>query len=236
MIYRTPYPNELCHHGIKGQKWGVRRYQNSDGTLTAAGKKHYKSVDYANKIRSKAEKEEPKITSDVIQSVKKTTASMYGLENKLKTKQSLKRKIETDSKNDGINLKESASKIKDSIRYTALSNDRDFTKNYFQIKRNLEDKGYSEVRCKNYFDLYNKGIVKHKSVQSVFESPNGQIFELQFHTNSSQDAKNKKIPLYEEARDPNISPKRLKQLEIEMDVLASKVPTPKDVYLIKTHG
>lgn len=33
--------NELQHHGIKGQKWGVRRYQNKDGTLTTAGKKRF---------------------------------------------------------------------------------------------------------------------------------------------------------------------------------------------------
>lgn len=31
----------LCHHGIKGQKWGIRRYQNEDGTLTSAGKARY---------------------------------------------------------------------------------------------------------------------------------------------------------------------------------------------------
>lgn len=35
------YKNELYHHGVKGQKWGVRRYQNKDGTLTDAGKKRY---------------------------------------------------------------------------------------------------------------------------------------------------------------------------------------------------
>ena len=31
--------NELYHHGVKGQRWGVRRYQNKDGSLTYAGKK-----------------------------------------------------------------------------------------------------------------------------------------------------------------------------------------------------
>ena len=31
--------NELYHHGVKGQKWGVRRFQNKDGSLTLAGKK-----------------------------------------------------------------------------------------------------------------------------------------------------------------------------------------------------
>ena len=33
------YNNELYHHGVKGQRWGVRRYQNKDGSLTLAGKK-----------------------------------------------------------------------------------------------------------------------------------------------------------------------------------------------------
>ncbi len=35
--------NELRHHGVKGQKWGVRRYQNADGSLTSAGRKRYGS-------------------------------------------------------------------------------------------------------------------------------------------------------------------------------------------------
>lgn len=35
----------LMHHGILGQKWGVRRYQNPDGSLTEEGKKHYLNGD-----------------------------------------------------------------------------------------------------------------------------------------------------------------------------------------------
>ena len=49
MIYAKT--NELYHHGIKGQKWGIRRYQNPDGTLTEAGRKRYGSS--VEKVRKK---------------------------------------------------------------------------------------------------------------------------------------------------------------------------------------
>lgn len=39
------YTDELYHHGIRGMRWGIRRYQNADGSLTAAGRKRYLNSD-----------------------------------------------------------------------------------------------------------------------------------------------------------------------------------------------
>ena len=48
--YDKPFsPQEyLMHYGVKGMKWGVRRYQNKDGTLTKAGKERYSCLLYTS--------------------------------------------------------------------------------------------------------------------------------------------------------------------------------------------
>lgn len=64
-----PYSEELYHHGIKGQKWGIRRFQNSDGTLTTLGKIHYGSQKYARiagSAISKGAKRVAKGTANVV--------------------------------------------------------------------------------------------------------------------------------------------------------------------------
>lgn len=66
---------ELYHHGIKGQKWGVRRYQNADGTLTEAGKKRQA------KQEAKTEKRNARIDKkiDNIEKMKKVNNATRGV-------------------------------------------------------------------------------------------------------------------------------------------------------------
>ena len=51
-MWQYNYTNELAHHGILGMKWGVRRFQNKDGTLTAAGKRRREKQNFREDVKA----------------------------------------------------------------------------------------------------------------------------------------------------------------------------------------
>ena len=91
--------DELYHHGIKGMKWGVRRYQNEDGTLTSAGKKRlgYKSTSIRSALARRSNdkvdkgfkdwKENTKKRDDAIDLGKKVNAARRAYEADPKNKE-----------------------------------------------------------------------------------------------------------------------------------------------------
>lgn len=77
--------NELQHHGVKGQKWGVRRYQNRDGSLTKAGQRRYA------KELEKTKKEEQRVKNKL-----KTQAKIDRLLKKQQDIEELKKRLDPD--------------------------------------------------------------------------------------------------------------------------------------------
>ena len=85
------YSPELYHHGILGQKWGVRRFQYADGTLTPAGRKRYR-VDSEGNLVEKT-KQERKADAKAEKKAKAEEQKKLRLERENETKEKKKARI-----------------------------------------------------------------------------------------------------------------------------------------------
>ena len=79
LIYMMAYDDYLAHHGIKGQKWGVRKYQNPDGSLTTEGKKRYG----VNTISNNSNKFTRKIVMGEVSGIPGTIVNPWGAGSKM---------------------------------------------------------------------------------------------------------------------------------------------------------
>ncbi len=191
------------------------------------------NADYiSNKLIEKFKGIEPNITSTLKYISSITNGKMEGLDFRLKSVDSLSRKITMDAKEKGVTLKEASKEIKDILRYTIVYNENEFTNSYFNAIENLKDKGYNVVRIKNSF----KDNQVYKGLNTLIKDKDGNIFELQFHTPMSIDIKEGGLhELYEKQRllDIRVDREKYNKLKMEMIKLSDKIKNPLNVEKIK---
>lgn len=103
MIVRRLPDSELYHHGIKGQKWGIRRYQNTDRSLTEAGKARYSKGNGKSSFKeiSPETKKKLKIAAAAVAGLTLVGASAYlGYRYGMKVPRAKKPKMDLSNKTD----------------------------------------------------------------------------------------------------------------------------------------
>lgn len=182
-----------------------------------------------DKLVEKSQKIEPTITADINNIATKAGGKLVGLENRLKSPYSIKRKIEAEVA-DGFSKSLSLNKIRDAIRYTTVFKENDFVTRYKAMQYLLAIEGYKTIVVKNTW----KNDSAYKGVNTFIQNEDGDVFEMQYHTQQSFDVKNGLLhKLYEKFRDPKTPIHEKEKLLLEMRKLSSKIKVPEGVELIE---
>jgi hypothetical protein len=185
----------------------------------------------SNALLARAKEVEPRNTAILTGIAQKNGAEMYGLKHKLKTQQSLARKIEQDAdeKYDG-DTEKAASKINDSLRYTMVAETGNYTSMAQSTLADLSAEGYQINNTKNFWQ---EGSM-YKGINVQLTSPEGHRMELQFHSKDSVAVKEVNHKIYQVQRKiPKFVPE-WKAMEKTMISNMDKVPTPPGVESIGT--
>lgn len=162
--------NSLRHHGILGMKWGVRRYQNKDGTLTAAGKKRYDK----EMKDAKAERRALKI---VQKNTQLTQAKLKKLEEIKTENERLKKNIKTGEEEEKpVNLEEKKKQVlesksaKEVYKYKDLLSDKELQEAYVRLnyERNIKNLIPEEVNRGQQF--LNKYVDMGKTIKDIVDT------------------------------------------------------------------
>jgi len=164
-------------------------------------------------ILEKAAGAEKRVTPDLTQLADSQGMKMEGLDFRLKSEESLTRKLADTP----------ADQIGDALRYTMVSKPEALARNTATTLETLQSKGYEVLRVKDTF----KPGAQYKGINTQVKSLDGQVFELQFHTPQSFDIKqNVTHTMYEEFRLLPASDPRKAQLANEMTQISSTISTP----------
>ena len=160
---------------------------------------------------------------------------LYGFEFRLKTYDSLNRKIENDAKKyikNGFNydeaIKLAANNIHDVNRYTYILDDKNFVDTYNKVQKELLNKNYKLFKCKNSLGDMNS---TYRGINNQYIL-NGEYVEIQFHTKQSIEVKEKNHKLYEKVRIGS-TPVEKEKMQQEMLTNNENLIVPQNIDKIK---
>lgn len=153
-MWQYNYTPELTHHGIKGQKWGRRRYQNSDGSLTPAGRERYDDSDGSSSSikSSSSNKSSSKSSTSKTSTTKKATTSKSTSKKSSAKKTSSKKSVK----------KKSPASIVGSVGKMAVANAVRYRQNMYAynavgdfLKGDLGSASYNSLMSNSYGNFNN---------------------------------------------------------------------------------
>jgi len=154
---------------------------------------------------------EPRISADVlaIEQENEHGGWLDGFEHRLKGEDRLKQKIaEQMASEEDQSAGEVLLRIPDVIRYTYFFTPENYTRGYYDIKERFESRGHEMYYSKNYWT-----DPEYKGINTRWVTPEGQRFEVQFHTPESLHAKHHVTHLaYERIRDTTTSKAERREL------------------------
>jgi SPP1 gp7 family putative phage head morphogenesis protein len=186
------------------------------------------AVSQATEIAFGAAMLEP-ATTELFQGVASAMGGkMIGLQHKLKTKESLTRKIDDRMKTGNLSAQDAANSISDSLRYTMMFDPKKYSAGVNATLTQLRAQGF-KVKAKNYWIPASP----YKGINAALTSPDGKLVELQFHTPKSLLVKeHANHYLYEKQRVLDENSKGWADYQKQMIRNSQAIPTPKGADLI----
>ena len=222
-----PEPDALKAVDADLLKYNPDQARDERGRFSSGGggledKHGAEAASHAQTLYSHAKGIEPALTAIMKDLADTHGAKLEGLDFRLKTQESLTRKIADSAKADGKTPAEAARTIGDANRYTMVTDPASYRASAEAVQKELEAKGY-DVTVKNYWQEGSN----YKGVNMALTDPSGNRIELQFHTAESLAMKEStNHPLYESYRKMDSSTPEAQALNVQMVANSATLSTP----------